>query len=112
MPGDVEGCFAICCSEPCVQAVTASMLALEPGSPFSDNDIIDVVGEIANMIMGGIKTRVQPAIAHIEISIPSVLHGRQLQNRLGEAMTRIGVPVTIAQQHHAELSRLLRQRVK
>ena len=108
--GDLEGCFGICCSHPGVQAIAASMLCLEPGSPLSDSEITDAIGEIANMIMGSIKTRVQNEIARIEISIPSVIHGRQLKNRLGESMSRIAVPVMIGHQHNAELSLPYRRR--
>lgn len=107
--GDLEGCFGISCSQPCVQAVATNMLCLEPGSPLGESDIVDALGEVANMLMGGIKTRVQHEISNIEISIPSVICGRQMQNRLGEKMSRIAIPVTIGQQHHAELSLLYRQ---
>jgi chemotaxis protein CheX len=108
--GDLEGCFGISCSDPGVRNIAASMLCLEPGSTLQESEISDAIGEIANMVMGSIKTRVQHEIPNIAISIPSVIHGRQLENRLGEGMTRIKVPITIGQQHRGELSLLLRQR--
>jgi chemotaxis protein CheX len=106
--GDLEGCFGITCNQDCVQAITASMLCMEPGSQLSDQEIIDAIGEIANMVMGGIKTRVQHEITNIEISIPSVIFGRQLQTRLGDTMSRIVVPAVIGPQYRAELSLLYR----
>jgi len=106
--GDLEGCFGIACNQDCVRAITAGMLCMEPGSQPSDSDIIDAIGEIANMIMGGIKTRVQHEITNIEISIPSVVFGRQLQSRLSEAMSKVLVPTTVGQQYRAELSLLYR----
>jgi len=108
--GDLEGCFGISCNRTCAQAVAAGMLCLETGSALSDSEVFDALGEIANMIMGGVKTRVQREITKIEISIPSVVHGRQLKNRLGEGMSRIAVPVTIGQEHRAELSLVHRHR--
>ena len=65
-------------------AVAAAMLCMDDCSALGDSEIIDAIGEIANMIMGGVKTRVQHEVTNIEISIPSVVHGRQLRNRLGE----------------------------
>ncbi|MGE5297172.1 MAG: chemotaxis protein CheX [Solirubrobacterales bacterium] len=107
--GDMEGCFGICCDQPCVQAIVSGMLCLEPGAPLGDSEISDAIGEIANMIMGGVKTRVQHEIANIEISIPTVTLGRQLQNRLREGMAKVIVPVTVGQQR-AELSLIYRHR--
>ncbi len=108
--GDLEGCFGISSSHPGAQAIAAGMLGMESGASLSDSEIVDALGEIANMIMGGVKTRVQNEIPNIEISIPSVIHGRQLQNRSGESMARIAAPVVIGQEHQAELSLLYRQR--
>lgn len=102
--GDLEGCFGISCNDACAKAVTAGMLCMEDASTLGDSEVVDAIGEIANMVMGGIKTRVQHEVTNIEISIPTVVYGRQLKNRLGEGMVRISVPVAIGQEHHAELS--------
>lgn len=110
--GDLEGCFGICCDQACVQAVAAGMLCLEPGASLSDSEISDAIGEIANMVMGGVKTRVQHEITNIEISIPTVTLGRQLQNRLREGASRISVPTTVGEKYHAELSLTYRLRGK
>ncbi|MEN6336212.1 MAG: chemotaxis protein CheX [Phycisphaerales bacterium] len=108
--GDFEGCFGIACNQDCVRAITAGMLCMEPGSQPSETEIIDAIGEIANMVMGGVKTRVQHEITKVEISIPSVVFGRQLQSRLSEAMCKVVVPTTVGQQYRAELSLLYRNR--
>ncbi|MEN6427327.1 MAG: chemotaxis protein CheX [Phycisphaerales bacterium] len=108
--GDLEGCFGIACDCTCARAVAASMLCMDDSSSLGDSEIIDAIGEIANMIMGGVKTRVQHEVTNIEISIPSVVYGRQLRNRLGEGMVRIAVPIAIGQEHRGELSLVHRQR--
>lgn len=107
--GDLEGCFGFSCNDACAKAVTAGMLCMEDASTLSDSEVVDAIGEIANMIMGGIKTHVQHKVTNIEISIPSIVYGRQLRNRLGEGMVCIAVPVTIGQEHQAELSLVHRQ---
>lgn len=106
--GDLEGCFGISCNHAATQAVAASMLCLTPGEPLGETEITDALGEIANMIMGGIKTRVQQEIAKIDISVPCVIRGRQLQNRVGEGMSRIVIQATLGPEHRAELSLLHR----
>jgi len=106
--GDLEGCFGISCDGRVAQAVAASMLCLEPGEPLGENEVADALGEIANMIMGGIKTRIQQETAGIEISIPCIVRGHQLRSRLGEGMSRITTPVTFGSAHQAELSLLYR----
>lgn len=108
--GDLEGCFGISCNCTCARAVAAGMLCMDDGSALSDSEIIDAIGEVANMVMGGVKTRVQHEVTNIEISIPSVVHGRQLRNRLGEGMSRMAVPVTIGQEYRGELSLVHRHR--
>jgi chemotaxis protein CheX len=108
--GDLEGCFGIACNADCVRAITAGMLCMEPDAQPSEAETIDALGEIANMIMGGLKTRVQHEVTNIEISIPSVICGRQLQSRLSETLSRIVVPATVADQYRAELSLLHRNR--
>lgn len=108
--GDLEGCFAITCNADGARFVTAGMLCLEPDTQPSEAETIDALGEIANMIMGGVKTRVQHEITNIEISIPSVICGRQLQNRLGEALSRIVVPASVADHQRVELSLMYRSR--
>jgi chemotaxis protein CheX len=106
--GDLEGGFSISCPHSSTQAVAASMLCLTPGEPLGEAEMTDALGEIANMIMGGIKTRIQQEVARIEISVPCVICGRQLRNRLGEGTSRIAMPVILGSEHRAELSLLYR----
>ena len=71
-------------------------------------NVLDMV-KIANMIMGSVKTRIQDEIPSLEISIPSVVEGRQIKNRPGEGMARVAVDVSIGQEHRAQLSLLYRE---
>lgn len=106
--GQIKGCFGLCLGQTGARATAAGMLCLEDPEELHENDVVDAVGEIANMVMGGIKTRLQEEIRDLEISIPSVIHGRQLMHRPGEGATRIAVPVRIGGEHAAELSLLYR----
>jgi len=108
--GDLEGCFGICCNHATTQTIAANMLCMPPDEPLGETEITDAIGEIANMIMGGIKTRIQHEIAKVDISVPCVIRGRQLHNRLGEGMTRVGLQATLGPEHRADFSLLYRCR--
>ena len=110
--GEFEGCFAICCGTNCVKTIATNMLGMEPDETISDEEACDALGEVANMVMGSIKSRVAESAGNIEVSIPSVVRGRQLKNSLGERSTRILVGVTIGDEYPAELSLLYREKTK
>ncbi len=107
--GDLEGCLGICCSETCAGTIAANMLGLEP-TEISKEDINDAMGEVANMIMGSIKSRIQNAVGSIRVSIPSVVRGCKLENNLGEASVKVLEKVSFEGEHTAELSFLYRQK--
>jgi len=107
--GHLEGCFHLRCGRSGAAAVAANMLCMDSTEALSDDDVSDAIGEIANMIMGSVKTRIQDKIPNLEISIPSVVEGRQIRNRPGEGMARVAVDVSIGHEHRAELSLLYRE---
>ncbi len=107
--GSLEGCLGVCCDEPCAQTIAANMLGLLSTDELSDNDVSDAIGEIANMVMGAIKSRIQDQVGTVEVSIPSVVQGRQLRNSLGEGSDLVKVRVSIEEQHTVEFSLLYRE---
>ena len=76
----------------------------------AEAEVIDAMGEIANLVMGGVKTRLLNEVKEIQISIPSVVQGRQLRTHAADGTTRVAVPVTIAAESPAEFTFLYRQR--
>jgi CheY-specific phosphatase CheX len=106
--GRLEGCFSLCCDRLCAAAVAANMLCLDSAEDLGADDIVDAVGEIANMVMGAVKTRIQDQFPNIDISIPSVVEGRQLASRVGEGTVKTTVTVTVDNEHRAEFSLLYR----
>jgi chemotaxis protein CheX len=107
--GHLEGCLGICCGQACARAVAASMLGMGSGDELGESDVGDAVGEIANMVLGAVKSRIQNDVGSIEVSIPSVVEGRELRNSLGEGSNRVRVRVSIEEEHFAELSLLYRE---
>ncbi len=107
--GSLEGCLGVCCDEPCAQTIAANMLGLVSTDELSENDVSDAIGEIANMVMGAIKSRIQAEVGTVEVSIPSVVQGRQLRNSLGEGSDLVRVRVNVEEQHIMEFSLLYRE---
>ena len=107
--GRLEGCLGICCGQTCARAIAASMLGMASGEELGSGDVSDAIGEIANMVLGAVKSRIQNEAGSIEVSIPSVVEGRELRNRLGERANQVRIRVSIEEEHIAELSLLHRE---
>jgi CheY-specific phosphatase CheX len=107
--GGIEGCFAICCSVPCAKTIALNMLAMDPSEELSEAEISDAIGEVTNMIMGGVKSRILDTVGNIEVSIPVVTSGQGLENSLGEGTIKVSVKVKLDKNYIAEISILYRE---
>ena len=107
--GNIEGCLSICCGLACAQTIAANMLCMESPDELSDEDTVDAIGEVANMVMGSVKTRIQDQAQNISISIPSVVQGRELYTRLSDGTVRVAVNEMLAGEHHATFSLIYRE---
>ena len=107
----LEGCLGICCGIDSAKAIAANMLGLEPDDDIGTEDICDAIGEVANMVMGSVKTRLLEQVEDIQVSIPSVVKGHELINSMGDGANRISIKVSIEDEHIAELSLLCRENV-
>jgi len=107
--GTFEGCLAFCCNVDCAKAISANMLGIE-SSDVSEEETCDAMGEVANMLMGSVKARFQEQFGNVEVSIPSVVNGRNLRSNLGEGAVRISTIVNVHDEHVANLSLLYRER--
>jgi chemotaxis protein CheX len=107
--GHLEGCLGICCGQAGARAIATSMLGMGSSDELGDNDVSDAIGEIANMVLGAVKSRIQNECGAIEVSIPCVVQGRELHNRLGEGATQVRIRVSIEEEYLADLSLLYRE---
>jgi CheY-specific phosphatase CheX len=85
------------------------MLAMDPSEELSEAEISDAIGEVTNMIMGGVKSRILDAVGNIEVSIPIVTSGQGLENSLGEGAIKASVKVNLDNNYIAEMSMLYRE---
>lgn len=56
-------------------SLTRALLGMEPDEDVSPDDVRDAVGEIANMIAGGVKTKVTEKGVAAQIGLPIFIHG-------------------------------------
>ncbi len=106
--GNIKGSLGICCNVSCAQAIAINMLGIDPAEKISEEEIYDAIGEVANMIMGCFKSQIADAVGNLEVSIPTVVSGYELENNLGEGTLKTLIKVNIADEYTAELSLLHR----
>ena len=107
--GGIKGCLAFCCSVPCAQAIAINMLGIDTTEEIAEEDTCDAIGEIANMVMGSVKKRLTEQVGNLEVSIPSVVSGRELRNNLGERAQKTAIKINIEDEYVAELSLLYQE---
>jgi len=107
--GDIEGCLAICCGVSCAKTIAANMLGMGPDEEISHGDICDAIGEVTNMVMGSVKAHLQDSVGNVEVSIPTVVSGRELENNLGDGASKVLIKVSIEDEYAVEFSLLYRK---
>lgn len=86
--GQLQGAFSVLASVEGVEKIAKAMLMIEPQDKIEEADICDAFGELTNMIIGGIKSRMNDTIPDIQISTPSVTKGLEIQPILGKEMVK------------------------
>jgi len=108
--GDLEGCLGIYCRLSAARAIAQNMLGMDESEELEKAEICDAIGEVANMVMGSIKTRLQESVTNLDVSIPTVVKGRQLNNNISDGTNEVSVKLGIANEHFAEFSLQYRER--
>jgi CheY-specific phosphatase CheX len=75
--GTYTGGMAIRCTTQTANSITISMLAMEEDEEVSTDDMHDAMSELANLVMGCVKTRVLDAVGDLRVSIPSIVNNSQ-----------------------------------
>ena len=109
LAGDWAGTGAFRCSAEMARKVSGLFLMQE--FPGVDEEVLDAVGEIANMILGNAKTSFEETLGPMGLSIPTVIYGRNFTTRSigrnewtvvpfeldGEVFE---IQISLAQRHH------------
>ncbi len=70
----ITGSFAISFTESCIRKIVSNMLEEEIDEV--NQDILDAVGEITNMISGGVRAKLQEMGHNFKMATPSVISGK------------------------------------
>ncbi|MGO4880417.1 MAG: chemotaxis protein CheX [Bryobacteraceae bacterium] len=74
MAGEWTGTGTISCSSECACAMASRMLMAEYSTV--DAEVLDAVAEIANMILGNVKTALERSLGTMGMSIPTAIFGK------------------------------------
>ena len=102
--GSIEGCLGISCGQDCAQTIAASMLGMDSGEDLSAQDVHDAMGEVCNMVMGCVKASLADDFGDIQVSIPTVVSGREIAHDMGDHNESVLSRVRIADQYCTQLS--------
>lgn len=107
--GDIEGCLTICCNVTCARIIAANMIGMDPSEEISEEEVCDAIGEVTNMVMGSVKSRIQDNTGELQVSIPTVVLGQKLANSLGDGASRILLKVDTEDEYVIEFLFLYRK---
>ena len=93
--GRLEGSFSACCDKACAEKIGKAMLMLGPDDSLSEAESCDAFGEVVNMLIGGFKSRISEVAPDIQISIPLVFEGLDIQPRPRTGASKIDVATTV-----------------
>ncbi len=96
LSGDLQGILNIHCSYAAAKQITSNLLGMEVES--IDEDVRDAIGEIANMIAGGLKAGLASHNLNVNLSTPTTIAGDSFTtNRISKAECII-IPFHIAEE--------------
>lgn len=81
--GEWGGSGVFCCSPKLASLICARMLggALDAEDSTINEEVLDVVAEVTNMMIGNVKNGLEEITGPLAISVPTVIYGRNFQFR-------------------------------
>ena len=93
LAGDLKGMVIVHCPDEVAKVITSEMLGMEIEQ--IDDDVKDALGEIANMVAGGLKVSLVEQDCNVELALPSTVIGRSVRMSSGVGTKRVMVPFEI-----------------
>lgn len=100
----LKGCLTVYCNQLCAQTIARNMLGMEPDEDIVDEDIKDAIGEVTNMVMGSVKARIQDGGNSLQVSIPTIVKGQEIENHLAEKEHSVVSKICVEDQYVAEIT--------
>lgn len=92
LAGDLRGVLAVHCPEEAAKGITGAMLGMDLDKV--DEDVKDAIGEITNMVAGGLKTALLSEGTEIELAIPTTAVGKSIRTSGFTGASRFIIPFT------------------
>lgn len=92
---DLSGNLSLVFGLPLATKIFRSMMGMDESTPVNQQEINDVVGELANMTAGGAKSRLQEKEVHFKIGLPTVVVGENHYLEPPKEVQTMVVPVTV-----------------
>ena len=93
LAGDLKGILTVQCPAAVAMGITSAMLGMEVTG--LDEDARDAIGEITNMVAGGLKVALAAHSRKIELAIPSTVVGSSLRSGRLAGATRVFIPFSL-----------------
>ena len=88
--GSWSGTGRICCTPQFACQMAGALLMTEYSA--LNTEVLDAMAEVANMIVGNVKTHFEETLGPLDLSIPMVIFGRHYRTRSIGAFTWIVIP--------------------
>lgn len=89
LTGPVVGNGALMCSAEAACAMSSLLLSTEVSNV--DEQVLDALGEMTNMIVGGFKSLLETHTGRLQMGIPSVIYGKNIATRDSKANVSVTV---------------------
>ncbi len=81
LAGQWAGSGTFSCPAETARTIAGALLMQE--CPHIDDDVLDAIGEVANMVHGNVKTLLEEELGPMGLSIPTVIYGKNFTTRSG-----------------------------
>jgi chemotaxis protein CheX len=93
MAGSWIGTGALSCRPPVACKLAEAFLLME--CPKVNDDVLDAVSELANIVIGNLKTVIEEKVGDMGLSTPTTIYGASFTTKIGGSNEWILVPVEI-----------------
>lgn len=94
LAGSWVGTGSMSCSAAIACHIASQMLMVE--CPSINDDVLDAVAEVANMVIGNVKTKLEETLGAMALSTPTVVYGRNFETRRVGSREWVSVPFPCA----------------